>query len=362
VSQLIFVSDGPTMDNDLHPEVKNWAEIYKLITSDVNVIDRCGYLTMPFNFKSIFSMPTDLSNFNKSYKEVCLERAQALIEHSKKINKPIVILYSGGIDSTVVAISFMLAANGDYSNIKIALNTYSIRENPKFYYEYIRNKFEMIPSETVIQNISDDYIIVGGEGNDQLFGTDLYKKFRDYASIEDLYQTYNQTNITNFFKIAKMSDRSAMLWYSVMDEQIRNTQRCEITTIKDFLWWYNFCYKFQHVYFRIPARSATKDIINADFLNTYYFQFFITDDFQKWSMLNPDKKIDQTWVSYKKAAKEFIYEITKDEDYYLHKTKIQSLMNITRKRIMPEGITSEYEIIKNLNPEDYYNSQNSFIR
>lgn len=362
MNKLIFVANGPNLNKNVHPEVKDWAEIYKLITSGVNIIDRCEYLKMPFNFKSIFPMPTDLSNFNKSYKDVCIERAQFLIEHSRKINKPIVILYSGGIDSTVVAISFMIAGVGDYSNIKIALNTHSIRENPKFYYEHIRKKFEMIPSETVIQNISDDYIIVGGEGNDQLFGTDVYKTFRDYAGIEGLYQPYNENNITNFFKNSGMSERSSKIWYSVMNEQIQNTRLCEIKNIKEFLWWYNFCYKFQNVYFRMIARSSTPEVMNATFLNTYYFQFFIADDFQKWSMLNPDKKIDKTWASYKKAAKEFIYEFTRDVDYFTHKTKIPSLMNIVRKRIIPDGITSDFEIVNNLNPEDYYNSQNSFIR
>jgi hypothetical protein len=362
MTQLIFASNCPEFDLAVHPEVKDWAEIYKLISWNVNIIDRCNYLKMPFNFKSIFPMPTDLSNFNKSYKDVCLEQAHAIINHSKTINKPIIILYSGGIDSTVVAISLMLAANGDYSNIKIALNIHSIRENPKFYYEHIRTKFEMIPSESVIQTLSSDYILVGGEGNDQLFGTDLYKKFRDYLSIEDLHQPYNEKNITDFFKNSEISERSSKIWYSLMDEQIRNTQLCEVNTIKDFLWWYNFCYKFQNVYFRIPARSGNPAVLNPNFLDTYYFQFFMTADFQKWSMLNPDKKIDKSWASYKKAAKEFIYEITKDTEYFLHKTKVPSLTNIVRKRTVLEGITDNYEIVSNLNPEDYYNSQNSFIK
>ena len=160
MTKLLFISECPALDTGEHTDVKDWAEIYKLINGNVNIIDRCEYLTMPFDFKSIFPMPEDLSNFNKSYEEVCLDRAHAIIKHSKAINKPIVILYSGGIDSTVVAISLMIAANGDYSNIKIALNTHSIRENPKFYYEHIRNKFEMIPSELVIQTISSDYILV----------------------------------------------------------------------------------------------------------------------------------------------------------------------------------------------------------
>jgi hypothetical protein len=362
MKQLIFSVPNPTLDTGVHPEVDLWRNIYHLVSPGVNIIDRCNHIVMPFNFKSIFSMPTDLSGFQKSYAEVCIDRARELIAHSKRIGKPIVILFSGGIDSTVVAISLILAAEGDHSNIKIALSTHSIRENPNFYYEHIRGKFETLPSESILQEITSNYIIVGGEGNDQLFGTDIYKAFRDYAGIGLLHENYSENNVVPFFRHSGLSEQSAKIWYSLMAEQIQATQRCEIKSVKDFFWWYNFCYKWQNVYFRIPARSILRTPLTQDILDNYYFQFFMTDDFQRWSMLNPDKKVEDTWTSYKFHAKEFIYEFTKDEEYFKYKTKIPSLINIFRKRTSANGIDENYQVVDNIDPEDYYNPNNSFVK
>lgn len=360
MKELILVTNCTSLDTGVHPEVANWANIYELIGNNVTVIDRCNWLQTPFRFKSIFPMPTDLNNFNKSYADICLERAHALIAHSRAINKPIVILYSGGIDSTVVAISFIMAANGDHSNIKIALNVHSIRENPNFYYNHIRGNFELLPSESILNTITSDCILVGGEGNDQLFGTDIYKAFCGYDSISALHQDYNEANIVPFFISTGMTEKASRVWFSLMDEQIRATNLCEIKTIKEFFWWYNFCYKWQNVYLRIPARATTSSVMTPEFLNQYYFQFFMTDDFQRWSMLNSDKKIDQTWTSYKKAAKEFILSYTNDEEYFMYKTKVPSLVNLFRGKLAPEGFDSNYNIIYNLNPEDYYVADNHF--
>jgi hypothetical protein len=359
MKQLILATQSSAMESLGHPDVKDWAGIYNLISKNVNIIDRCEHLITPFNFKSVFPIPAT-DNFNKTYEEVCIESAQKIIAHSRAINKPILIMYSGGIDSTVVAVSFMIAAEGDYSNLKIALSTHSIRENANFYYDHIRGKIEVIPSETALDSITSDYIIVGGEGNDQLFGTDIYKTIRNYAGIPFIHQPYTEQNITDFFKHYGLSERQATVWYSLMHDQIRATQIADITTVKDFFWWYNFCYKWQNVYFRIPARSTSSQPLSKEFLDTYYFQFFMNDDFQRWSILNPDKKIEDTWKSYKKAAKEFIYKFNDDREYFLNKTKVPSLINIFRQRKVHPGIDSNYSLMTELDPAEYYNPNNSF--
>ena len=71
--------------------------------------------------------------------------------------------------------------------------------------------------------------------------------------------------------------------------------------------------------------------------------FFQTDDFQRWSIANPDLKIRDSLESYKWPAKEFIYKFTKDADYRDHKIKVGSL----RVRIGSMlGIDNRYNIIK----------------
>ena len=358
--ELLLVSQVTRLAMPGKADVEEWLGIYNLINKNVNVIDRCGYLQTPFRFKNIFPMPQDLRGFNKTYTEVCVGRANQLIELSQRLGKPIFVLYSGGIDSTVVITSFLMAQGGRSDNLKVALNTHSIRENPNFYYKHLRGKVEIVPSETVLDSITDDHLVVGGEGNDQIFGTDIYKDIRNYAGIPFIHQKYTEKNVCDFFMHSGISQRSAQTWFSLMDEQIRATNLVEITTVKDFFWWYNFCYKWQNVYFRIPARSTNTQPLTRAFLDDYYHQFFMVPDFEKWSMLNPDKKIGDTWASYKKAAKEFIYEFSKDREYFENKTKVASLVNIFRQRKPIVAIDGDYGMMQSIDPREFYVEENSF--
>jgi hypothetical protein len=356
----LLLSRNDKLEDLSKPDVVNWFEIYKLINLNVSLVDRCDVIKNPYDFKNDFPMPTDLSGFNKSYQQVCVDRAEQLIQHSRSIGKPIIILYSGGIDSTAVVISFILAAGNNRDNIFIALNTQSIRENPKFYYEHIRGKFRLIPSEQTLDLLDGKCVMVGGEFNDQLFGSDIYKKIIDEYGFDYLIQPYTEKNITSFFTSVGMTDNGAKVWFDLLDNQIKQTNLCEIKQVKDFIWWLNFCFKWQSVYCRIISRCTNPEIINREFLDTYYHQFFVTEDFQKWSMLNPDKKIVDSWTSYKITAKQFIFDYTRDQDYFANKTKRGSLSGIFRQRTVPDALDSNYQPIWTVNKDDFYVSNNSF--
>jgi len=341
------------------PDVTKWYEIYKLINLNVSLIDRCDIIQNPYDFKNDFPMPTNLLNFNKNYQQICIERAEQLVSHSRNTGKPIVILYSGGIDSTTVVISFILANNKD--NIFVALNTQSIRENPKFYYENIRGKFRLVPSEQTLDLLDGSCIMIGGEFNDQLFGSDIYKKIIDLYGFDYLMRPCNEKNITDFFISVGMSVYNAKIWFDLINKQIKLSNLCEIECVKDFFWWLNFCFKWQSVYCRIIARSADSKIINKKFLDTHYHQFFMTEDFQKWSMLNPDKKIIDSWFNYKITAKQFIFEYTRDQEYFNTKVKMPSLQMIFRQREVPDALDSNYQPIWTIDKNNFYISENSFI-
>jgi hypothetical protein len=99
-----------------HPshDVEIWGNITKLIGLNIGLVDRAGGIDMPFNFKIYpgFEMPSLKDRtFNLTYEDCCNERAQYIIEKSKLLNKPITVLYSGGIDSTTVLVSLMKNLN-----------------------------------------------------------------------------------------------------------------------------------------------------------------------------------------------------------------------------------------------------------
>jgi len=204
----LLLSKNNCFQDPSKPDVTSWYSIYNLINLNVSLVDRCDKISNPYTFHNYFPMPEVPAGFNKSYKEICIERAGQLIAHSKNLNKPIVILYSGGIDSTAVVISFLLATE-DTSNITIALNTASIQENPNFYYSHIRGKFNLLPSERTLDLLTGEYIMVGGEFNDQLFGSDIMGEYQKLFPVEQLFVPYTESNIVPFLEHVGMSTADA---------------------------------------------------------------------------------------------------------------------------------------------------------
>lgn len=347
------------------PDVNLWSSIYKMIPPSVSMVDRCNYIKMPFRFKTYepFTMPADLSNFSKTYEECCLERAQELIGLSKKLNKPITIFYSGGIDSTTALISFMklLDKNELRECVRVALSIESIDENVNFYYDHIRTKCTIISSEYMSSLFDGSSIITGGEHNDQLFGTDIIGQIYRYGDYENLHRPYSRNFIAGWMRNF-MQESDSNKWYDLLDDHIRTQAPCEVTTNFHFLWWYNFCFKWQFVYFRMLARIDFNNriLLNNEFLKNYYHHFFSSENFQKWSMLNHDLKIGKDWSNYKMESKKFIYEYNKDKLYKDAKIKSGSLYTLFLQKRTAIGITDDFRFVEEFNADEFYQPDNSF--
>jgi hypothetical protein len=323
---------------------------------------------MPFNFKiyNDFKMPKLNRQFNMNYEECCNSMAHSLLTMARVHNKPITVLYSGGIDSTLVLISFL--KNCNHSELRdlvtVALSPDSIVENPNFYFDHVRKKFNIITSNNLGSYFDGSRIIVGGEFNDQIFGSDalggIYREF-DYNKIND---SYSREFISGWFILKGMSVTSANYWFDLIDAQIK-TVDCEITTNFHFFWWINFCFKWQSVYFRILARVNIdiRQNVTHEFIRQHYHHYFSSVDFQQWSMQNHDKKLSNNWNSYKVEAKRIIFEYNSDIDYRDNKIKIGSLSKLFRQCNTADAIDSEFKYIDRyqLNPLEYYNPQNDFI-
>lgn len=334
----------------------------ELVGFGVNIIDRSNYLTMPYRYKSILPLPK-LGYTHKTFEELCIERAEALHQRSLQTGLPLLVLYSGGIDSTCVLTALLMTANGDNSNIKVCMNSNSIKENGSFYFNHIRGKLETLPSENMYDYFDGSYIVIAGEGADQIFGTDIYFSINNTVGLGILKEAYTQENVLDFFSRMNVNPRASRVWYHLMNEQIRAVAPCEIRTFKDFWWWYNFCYKWQTVYFRVFSVADENVKITKEWFDNCYANFFMTEDFQTWSISNPDKKIGDTWASYKQIAKQFIFNYNKDNDYLRFKTKVASLpsvLNAGKKYI--GGIDAEYNILPaNFDIDPYVNKTNSFV-
>jgi len=173
---------------------------------------------------------------------------------------------------------------------------------------------------------------------------------------------YTIDNAISYLKYKQISEIAAKKWVERIDSSIQKSP-IDILTMYDFNWWINFNFKWDAIYYRTVSRADRKLLANfsLDFLSKYVYHFFNTDDFQKWSMLNPHLKIGKTIPSYKYKAKEIIYEYTKDLDYFNNKTKIESAVILYLQRNPPIGITSEFEFIYDKNKlNEYYEPNNDW--
>lgn len=360
--------------NDLTPDTstidrQRWGNIYNTLILNVMLVDRSKAIQMPYNFNvspnsEIPSIPV---GFNKTYENICNERAIEILEKQKQLNIPIYLLYSGGIDSTLVLLS--LLKNKPLNELKdilvVAMSPESIGENPNFYKNYIYGKLRIVSSENFNGFFDGTKLVLGGEHNDQLFGSDVIAKINRVRPFSEALLPYSKDYIAGFFKYKGMSEESANWWYNMLVWHSKQAP-CEIKSNFDMLWWLNFCFKWQSVFYRILVRVAPnqRSNISQNFIDNYFVHFFNTPDFQIWSMTNSSLKINSSWDSYKHIAKEIIHAYDGNTEYMLNKSKIGSLSRLFKYKTIPWGLTSDFEYIDKFKPEykeNLYNPNNSFF-
>jgi len=262
------------------------------------ILDRTNTIDFGFKYKTLTHIP-EYVQFSESFEQVCDARAVELVDLAEQKNCSITLMWSGGIDSTTALVS--LLKTGKTSRLKVILSKASIGEYPKFYKDVIQ--IELPNQHFVVENpkllLDSRDINLTGEIGDQIFGSAaIFKAFKR----DKIFQPY-QTYISQEF-----SDR--------LSDQIKKCP-IELKTTFDFLWWFNFSMKYQNVQFRLyPSVQLPFGTIT---------HFFDTNNFQLWSLNNPDKKIKHTLESYKYIAKDYIYSYHKDDNYRDNKLKVGSL-------------------------------------
>lgn len=350
-------------EKSFRKDVLDWGKLYNLLNHAVNINDRTSTLKLPVH-QSVYEqcrLPEYVQT-SISYQECCDERAKQIYDLSVELDKPIGIMWSGGIDSTGIVVSFLRNYSMDdlRKRIKIIMSNQSIAENPEFYSRFILPNFPFVSSETMPWLFGGDMIIVTGEFNDQLFGSDMIRGLL-LKDKEMVSKKIDKDYMLNFVD-DKINDRfiSETLCNSIYETSEKHGIRLEKNA--DWFWWFNFCYKWQNVHFRVYCLTMPNYThkINKDWDKKYLHHFYQTDNFQLWSMNNPQVRNFDTWSEYKKEAKELIFQFDKNERYLKTKIKSASLYSIFWARILNECVTDEFEIIERFNPEDYYNPNNDF--
>ena len=326
------------------------------------LIDRTGTIEIPFKVRSIFPIPT-FRSIGKTFEDICNERARELLARAENFGVPLYVFYSGGVDSTLVLISLLKNATPEQKmNLTVLLSEESIYESPNFYRDHICGKLHVEPSNMFPYLLGTKSVFVGGEFNDQLFGSNLTERLIVRYGPSIIHQPYSRDLFFEFFNWG-VKNNELTGFYLDMFERLKGVAPIDITTNQDYLWWINFTLKWQSVFMRMLCYTAPRNVPNIDegYASTYFNHFYGTEDFQLWSLNNPDKRIRDTWKSYKWVCKDIIYEYTKDADYRDNKIKKQSLAFILTQQSSYGFIDEAFGFWNTLDAREYHNPKNDFV-
>lgn len=356
-------------------------------------VSRKGEWSMPWpqQIPPGFEMPEYNPNFKRHFDEITDERAREIAKLITTQNKKFVVMYSGGIDSTVIMAALIKnLSTEELKNISVCANVHSMIENPNFWKKFIWQKFQIFDSSIMKY---DDLIemnlcpITADEG-DCIFGTmsflDLQQNYDYYldklssesrshhekirnkmTSPDTHYSEYKDMLIRHWSPPEDIN--VGKLWYEKFEKNIKTSQ-VPIVSLHDYYWWVLFNIKWVSCAIRIPIylndRLDCKTVIEDWAMNWYN-----STAYQQWSMVNNNngEKIEYTATTYKMAARRYIYSLDKNDWYFFFKQKLGSLGGnvMFRQRVsdLPAelrpnarfGIDQEYNLlsIDDINVQNY---------
>lgn len=325
-------------------------------------VDRSGVIKFPVRTKSIFRLP-EMRAFTENYEQVCNARARELIAQAEKLDLQLYAFWSGGVDSTCLLVSLLKQASpAQRQRILVLLTEESIREYPLFYEKFIRGKLRRNSAMMLPYILGSRALLVNGEHNDQLFGSDIVPAMSQLFGLHVLHEPYNRALFVAFLT-KLMKDANLALFYVRLFEQLAGRAPIPLKTNFERFWWINFTLKWQTVYMRVLSFVAERNVklLSKEYIENCYASFYNTENFQLWSLNNRDKRIANGWRSYKWPAKQVIYEFTKDADYRDNKMKRGSLQYVIARRVPFEFVDENFNFRQNVAAEEFYQEDNSFV-
>lgn len=349
---------------------------------------RAGEWSLPWRVDVIpnFAMPEYDPAFNKSFAEITDDVAKQLQYVINKTGRPLMLFYSGGIDSVVSLVALLKNLSPiELSMVHLNMSMDSIIENPLFYKRFIENKFTIHNSDTFDYSKSIDvgYLPITLDQGDAMFGTELGTKmyakydellnyvsessrshltkiYKDLSNAERHYSEYKDLLIA-YFALPQFGDfgyneEFGKLFYEKLVRNIESV-KVPVNSLHDFFWWMIFNVKYMHCAVRGAIYYGAEEDIERS-IQGRIFNWFNVADYQKWSMANNnngEKIAGTTQIKYKWAAKQYIYDFDKNDWYLNYKTKIGSLRNIwVRNFLRMEGLFAldkNYKVLQINDPE-----------
>jgi hypothetical protein len=296
---------------------------------------RFGTFTTPWNAVSPFRSPLpDLTiPESRSLAELMDLRGYEIYKESVRTNKKIMIMWSGGIDSTSVIVSILKAVpfNEQADRLVICLSPDSVLENLYFYKKFISEKIPTVHrlSIDLSNSLLEQYIILNGDPGDALFGPSSGKYQQLIANNE--HRLPIKSNRDKLYACLNNNLYSNDIGTWLVDKIIDNIEESKLDLcLSDWFWWQYINFKwegslwrpFHGTSLRKDHKQPIKPKNSLDYLNTVFFN---TDYFQRWSYTNLPNLFPKGIESHKWEIKEYIYNFDGNINYQKNKIKITSM-------------------------------------
>lgn len=227
-----------------------------------------------------------------TFEECMMQRAEELWAY----DKPIVLFWSGGLDSTAI---YYALRETQQSELTIRCNHHSVQEHPEL--------FRTFDNPDLVENLdlcdpklfeNDAILKVTGDCGDQLFGCKTAQGLVGDMPWLDQWQSF-------------MSERARDFWLLQTGEA-----PFDIHTVIDLMWWANFTMEYA------PYDFTMTCVYGNTFAYETTLAYFCSDEFQKWSITNHDLK----YAGWKMPMRDFVYKYSGDKEYSYQKQKRSSLV------------------------------------
>lgn len=320
-----------------------WVCLSKVLIGTLDLRARMGTFNNPYNAKSspLYAMPA-LRNIDVKLADLYDERAIEIFKNAKIQNKKICIMWSGGIDSTSILVSFLKNLSpSDHEILTVILTTTSIIENFNFYSKFISEKLNCLNYLDV--EMTDDFlnkhIVIHGDPGDCLFGPSMpmYRSFIANGTHNTRWKDHLPKMKEELNKIAGtvMPHKNFGDWYvdKITNNLIDSKQDTYVSSISDWWWWayFNFRWEFscQRPFFYLRNFSCVHSISQHNINEFAKNTFFNTEKFQLWSYSNLKSLVGGDVRNHKKEIKEYIFHFDQDENFQKNKDKVGTFTPIS---------------------------------
>ena len=316
-----------------------------------SLFDRTGTFKLypaDFNIDTTkFPIPK-LTAITDQFDDICTTRARAIANQAAIKNEKIMLFYSGGLDSTCVLCSFILELGlaECQRRIIICMSNDGIEENPIFYNQFIKGKFETVDTlDFLYGRVADQYLdcvyvtgdigLCAASGSIGPTGTagGLLAVYQQYPHF---FQGGNaKDHLTEYYQVASDTLGIANPIDTALELLDGSAEAVGIKnyTFHDYWWWLNFNFKFHDQYFWIMQHCSyllKKRPLGKEYWDQHYIPFFSDDKFQLWDYTNKEYPLKYVMnggkiSEYKKPLRDLIYSVNKDNEYRQQKGKKLSL-------------------------------------